>query len=189
MSDSYPSELSVPFELINNRLTHHGKKFSYRVDQIKLPNGITGEYAHVRHPGAAIAVPVTEAGTFILVRQYRFAVGRYLLEFPAGTLEPNEEPDLTIRRELEEETGYSASRWQDLGAFYLCPGYSSEIIYAYLAQDLTKLEHPPAQDDDEEIEVIEMSRMELEACIHSQQVATLVDAKSVTAFYLALPYL
>jgi ADP-ribose pyrophosphatase len=176
-------------QVLENRLQHHGKKFSYRVDKILLPNGVTGEYAYIQHPGAGLAVPVTADGKFILVKQYRFPLQGYLLEFPAGTLEKNESPDITIQRELEEETGYRAHQWHKLGAFYICPGYSDEVIHTYLAQGLEKLEHPPAQDDDEEIEVVICDRDELEALIHSGSESTCLDAKSITAFYLALKHL
>ena len=176
-------------QLLQNRLTYQGSKFSFHTDRIKLPNGVIGEYSYIKHPGAGMAVPVTADGKFVLVKQYRFAVQRYLLEVPAGTLEVGEAPDVTIKREIEEETGYRASKWQYLGGFYICPGYSDEVIHAYLAQDLTKLEHPPDQDEDEEIEVVLLSREEIENLLRSQSADTSLDAKSITAFHLALQVL
>ena len=83
-------------QLLQNRLTYQGSKFSFHTDRIKLPNGVIGEYSYIKHPGAGMAVPVTADGKFVLVKQYRFAVQRYLLEFPAGTLEVGEAPDVTI---------------------------------------------------------------------------------------------
>jgi ADP-ribose pyrophosphatase len=179
------SDITSP-EILQSVLSYQGRKFSFHVDRIKLPNGVTGEYSYIKHPGAGMAVPVTADGKFVLVKQYRFAIKRYLLEFPAGTLEVGEDHDLTIKRELEEETGYSASEWQYLGGFYICPGYSDEIIHTYLAQGLEKLEYPPAQDEDEEIEVVLLSREEIEALLRSQSADTSLDAKSIAAFYLAL---
>ena len=179
----------IPSQILQNRLSYQGSKFSFHVDRIKLPNGVTGEYSYIKHPGAGLAVPVTADGKFVLVKQYRFAIQQYLLEFPAGTLEVGENHDLTIKRELEEETGYSASKWQYLGGFYICPGYSDEIIHAYLAQDLQILEHPPAQDEDEEIEVILLSREEIEALLRSPDADSRLDAKSITAYHLALAFL
>ena len=85
-------------------------------------------------------------------------------------------------RELAEETGYRAGKWQSLGKFILAPGYSDEYIYAYLAQDLEKLENPPQQDDDEDIEVVLMSEEELEAAILAGEP---IDAKSISSFYMA----
>jgi len=176
----------VPSKILQNRLSYQGSKFSFHVDRIELPNSVIGEYSYIKHSGAGLAVPVTADGKFVLVKQYRFAIQRYLLEFPAGTLEVGEDHDVTIKREIEEETGYSASEWRYLGGFYICPGYSDEIIHAYLAQGLEKLEHPPAQDEDEEIEVVILSREEIEALLRSQSADTNLDAKSITAFHLAL---
>ena len=93
---------------LRDRLTYRGRKFAFEVAQLRLPNGAEGEWECIRHPGGALAVPVTAAGDFILVRQYRFAVQGRLLEFPAGTVEPGETPQATIEREIQEEIGYQA---------------------------------------------------------------------------------
>lgn len=176
-------------EIIVNRLRYQGRKYVYRVDRLKLPNGKVGDYEYIQHPGAGMAIPITADGKFVLVKQYRFAIARYVLEFPAGTLEPNEDPAATIKRELEEETGFRGQTWQSLGSFFLCPGYSDEVIHAYLAQNLEKLENPPAGDEDEQIEVVFYDRQQLEALINAQEAATSLDAKSITGFYLALRHL
>ncbi len=175
-----------PPQLLKQRLLYCGRKFDYEVVRLRLPNGAEGEWECIRHPGGALAVPVTPEGKLVLVRQYRFAVQGRLLEFPAGTVEPNEEPEETIKREIEEETGYRATTWTTLGAFPLAPGYSDEFIYAFLAQDLTKLDAPLAQDADEDIEVVLMTPAELEAAILRGEA---IDAKSVTSFFLARPHL
>ncbi len=120
------------------------------------------------------------------MRQYRFAVQGRILEFPAGTVEAHEQPAETIKREIEEETGYRANRWQSLGKFALAPGYSDEYIYAFIAQDLEKLEQPPQQDDDEDIEVVLIAPQELEQAILAGEP---VDAKSICSFFLARPFL
>ncbi|MDX1976110.1 MAG: NUDIX hydrolase [Pseudanabaenaceae cyanobacterium bins.68] len=179
----------IPFELQQQVLYYHGRKFDFRVDRLRLPHGVGGEYSYIQHPGAAIAVPITAEGKFVLVRQYRFPLQRYILEFPAGTLEPNEAPAATMARELAEETGYHAHTWQALGSFYICPGYSDEVIHAYLAQDLAPLAQPPSQDADEEIEVVLLERQVLEEMIRTQPAAQNLDAKSITAFYLAISQL
>ena len=171
-----------PSEILEQRLFYKGRKFDYEVVKLRLPNGIEGHWECVRHPGGALAVPVTADGKFVLVKQYRFTVKGRLLEFPAGTVESHEDPAETIKREIEEETGYRASKWQSLGKFILAPGYSDEYIYAYLAQDLEKLENPPQQDDDEDIEVVLMSEEELEAAILAGEP---IDAKSISSFYMA----
>ena len=175
-----------PPEILEQKLSYKGRKFDYEVTKLRLPNGVAGEWECIRHPGGALAVPVTADGKFVLVRQYRFTVAGRLLEFPAGTVEDNESPFTTIKREIEEETGYSASRWQDMGKFLISPGYSDEYIYAFLAQDLEKLATPPQQDEDEDIEVVLMTEAELEAAILSGEP---IDGKSIACFYLARAYL
>ncbi|HIK18677.1 MAG TPA: NUDIX hydrolase [Leptolyngbyaceae cyanobacterium M33_DOE_097] len=177
---------SEPAEILEKRLVFQGRKFSFESLQLRLPNQQQGEWQCVRHPGGALAVPVTNDGQFVVLRQYRFTAQGRLLEFPAGTIEPGETPESTIYREIEEETGYHANQWQKLGEFFVAPGYSDEIIYAFLAQDLEKLEVPPSQDEDEDIEVLLMSETELEAAIHRGEMA---DAKSISSFVLARPYL
>jgi ADP-ribose pyrophosphatase len=173
-------------QILKPRLLFKGRKFDFEVNKLLLPNGAENEWECIRHPGGALAVPVTAEGQLVLIRQYRFAVQGRLLEFPAGTIEVNEDPSLTIKREIEEETGYCAKTWRNLGKFPLAPGYSDEYIYAFLAEDLEKLEQPPPQDDDEDIEVVLMSPQELETLIF-QGVA--IDSKSISSYFLARPFL
>jgi ADP-ribose pyrophosphatase len=175
-----------PPQLLRQRFLYKGKKFSFEANRLRLPNQAEGEWECVRHPGGAMAVPITPEGKFVLVRQYRFTAKGRLLEFPAGTLEPDEKPEETIQREIEEETGYRAHRWQKLGEFFVAPGYSDEIIHAFLAQQLELLENPPRQDDDEDLVTVLMSLEEVEKAIH---VGDLTDAKSICGFYLARPFL
>ncbi len=171
-----------PPEILGNRLFYKGRKFNFDVNTLRLPNGATGDWECIRHPGGALAVPITKDNKLVLVRQYRFAVEGRLLEFPAGTVEVTEDPAETIKREIEEETGYRANQWHNLGKFPLAPGYSDEYIYAFVAQDLEKLDKPPQQDEDEDIEVILMSFDEFEQAILEGQA---IDAKSITSYFIA----
>lgn len=180
-----PSSYEPP-QLLQQKLTYQGRKFNFEVSRLRLPNGVEGDWECIRHPGGALAVPVTPDGKLVLVEQYRFAACRRLLEFPAGTVEPYEAPEATIQREIEEETGYRAQTWRKLGQFWLAPGYSDEIIYAFLATDLELLETPPDQDDDEDISVVIMTPDEFTQTILDGEA---VDAKSVTSFLLARPFL
>ncbi|BAB74653.1 NUDIX hydrolase [Anabaena sp. FACHB-709] len=173
-------------QLLKQRLFYKGRKFDFEVNRLRLPNKAEGEWECIRHPGGALAVPVTPEGKLVLVRQYRFAVQGRILEFPAGTLEPTEDALTTVKREIEEETGYSAQKWDKLGEFFLAPGYSDEIIYAFLARDLEKLDTPPKQDDDEDIETVLLTPEELERAILDGEP---IDAKSITSFFLARPFL
>lgn len=169
----YPERLAL-------RLRYQGRKFGFEVARLRLPNGAEGEFETIRHPSGAMAIPVTGDGRFVLVRQYRFAVARRLLEFPAGTLEPGELPETTIRREVEEETGYRAHAWEDLGRFPLAPGYSDEYIYAFLARDLEPLASPPDQDADEDLEVVLLTLDELREAIAAGR----ADAKTIAGIQL-----
>ena len=175
-----------PPQLLKQRLFYEGQKFNFEVNRLRLPNQLVGDWECIRHPGGALAVPVTSAGELVLVRQYRFALQGRLLEFPAGTVEINEDPSETIKREIEEETGYRAHTWQPIGNFVLAPGYSDEIIYTFLAKDLEKMDTPPALDADEDLEVVLMTPEHLEKAILAGEA---VDAKSISSFFLARPFL
>jgi ADP-ribose pyrophosphatase len=171
---------SEPAPLLQQRLHYQGRKFSFDVSRRRLPNGVEGEWECIRHPGGALAVPVTDDNLLILVKQYRVTVQGRLLEFPAGTVEPNEDPAETIKRELEEETGYRAHRWRPIGKFPLAPGYSDEYIYAFLAQELERLAEPPDQDEDEDIEVVLLTFEEFEQAIAAGEP---IDAKTITSYF------
>lgn len=175
-----------PPEILKTRLTYQGRKFSFEVNTLRLPNQAEGEWECIRHPGGALAVPVTSDGNLVLVHQYRFAVKGRLLEFPAGTIESGETPEATIHREIEEEIGYRAHTWRDLGKFPLAPGYSDEFIYAFLATDLEAIATPPEQDADEDITVVQMTPAKFEQAILDGEP---IDAKSIASFLLAKPYL
>jgi ADP-ribose pyrophosphatase len=175
-----------PAKIIQHKLHYQGRKFSFNVDRIELPNGVVGEWESIHHPGGALAVPITPEGKLVLVKQYRFPTQGRILEFPAGTLEIGEDPATTIAREIEEETGYRAGKWQKLGEFFLAPGYCDEIIYAFLAQDLEKLAVQPAGDDDEDIEIVLMTPSEFEVAIDTGEP---IDAKSIAAYFLARKFL
>ena len=173
-------------QVLKQRLFYQGRKFNFEVNNLRLTNGFEGDWECIRHPGGALAVPITSDGKLVLVQQYRFPIRGRLLEFPAGTVEPDETPVETIKREIEEETGYRARSWQSLGKFVLAPGYSDEYIYAFLARDLEKLEQPLQQDVDEDIEVVLLSPEELEEAIAAGEP---VDSKSISSFFLARQFL
>ncbi len=181
-----PMSKPYPPVVLRERLRYQGYKYVFLGQRLRFPNQTEGDREYIVHPGGAVVVPVTAAGTFLCIRQYRFAVGDYIYEFPAGTLEPGEAPAETVKRELQEETGWRAHRWDDLGQFYLAPGYSDEIMYAYLARDLEPLPAKPPGDEDEDIQVVELTTAELRhKALHTLE----LDAKSVTCFYRALAFL
>jgi ADP-ribose pyrophosphatase len=138
--------------VVASRTVYTGKIVTLRVDEIALPRGGTALREVVRHPGAVVVAAVDSDAHVYLVRQYRHAVGRYLLELPAGGLEPDEEPLAAAQRELREEVGLQARDWVYLGSFFSTPGFVDEHLHAYLARDLTVV--PTDPDDDEDISVV-----------------------------------
>jgi ADP-ribose pyrophosphatase len=170
---------------LGERLRWRGRKFDFVVEQWRLPNGTQGDMECLRHPGGAMVVPVAADGRLVLLDQFRFPVEGRLLEFPAGTLEPDEAPGITVRRELAEEAGYQAAEWHHLGTFPLAPGYCDEYIHAFLARGLEALAEPPPGDDDEDIRVRLMAPAELEAAIGTGS----ADAKTLAGLLLARPFL
>lgn len=139
---------------------YEGKIVHLRVDTVRLPNGKEAKREVVAHRGAVCIVPVREDGTVLLVRQFRLPAGKALLEIPAGTLEAGEEPLACAARELEEETGYRAGNLRPLFQAYLAPGYSTELIHAFLATELTETNTNP--DADENVELVPVPLAEAE---------------------------
>jgi ADP-ribose pyrophosphatase len=172
-----------PSRLLETTASLDARKLRFEVNRVVLPMGLEGTFGIIRHPGASLAVPVLDDGRVVILRQYRFAVAARLLEFPAGTLDEGEDPLTTMERELQEEAGYSASRWDPLGAMLPCPGYSDEVIHLFLARGLTLLDERPPGDDDEDMEVLLMQPAELDALIASGDEP--LDGKSITAWFRA----
>ncbi len=133
----------------------------------------------VRHPGAVTVIPVESDGTILMIRVGRLPVGRMLLEFCAGKLEPGECPDLAAGRELEEEVGRRAGRIDAIGAYYTSPGFCDERMHAFVATGLEPV--PRRLEPGEEIEVIPMSPASIDAAILD---GSLDDGKSITAWHL-----
>ena len=150
---------AVSAQLIDRSVPFSGRLLRVELDRAKEPAG-PDEYGPevrrevVRHPGAVAIVAVTPDQRLVMVRQYRYAAGRFLLEIPAGTLEPGEDPEDTARRELREETGYSAKNLRPLGSFFSAPGFCDEVIHLFRAEGLT----PGEQDTDfgEDIDLVEI---------------------------------
>jgi len=135
-------------EVVASRIVYRGRVVTVRVDQVRLPDGQTVMREVVDHPGAVVIAALDVHGYVTLVRQYRHAVGDRLLELPAGTLEPGEEPLQTAMRELREEAGLLAGRWDQLGSFFSSPGFLREEMHAFLARDLQSVAAEPESDED-----------------------------------------
>ncbi len=167
---------------IDGRIAFAGRLLRVEVDRVHLAGGGDAVREVVRHPGAAVIVPRWADGTVVLVRQYRYAVARTLLELPAGKLAAGgEEPIACARRELAEETGLAARRWLPLVSFFTAPGFCDEILHCFLAEELEPTTGF-SPDEDERIEVV---RMPLEAALNAVVDGRVRDAKTIVGLLLA----
>jgi len=164
--------------VVASRAVYAGKIVSLRVDEITLPRGGTALREVVDHPGAVVIVAIDAEDHVYLVRQYRHPIGRYLLELPAGALEPGEEPLAAAVRELREEVGLQAGAWTPLGSFFSSPGFADERLHAFLARELAPV--PSEPDDDEDIRVVRYLLTDLRG--HLEETP---DAKTLAALLLA----
>jgi ADP-ribose pyrophosphatase len=159
---------------IRSELLHEGRHFSFLRDEVELPNGYRTYRDTVRHPGAVAIVPVLPDGKVVMVRQYRYAANKELLEIPAGTLEPGEPPLDCALRELKEETGYAAETFKPLLSCYMAPGYSSEVIHFFVARGLMEAVGEPEPDEE-----IAVERLELEEVLGMIAENVIEDAKTI----------
>lgn len=157
-----------------------GKAFAVRMDEIERSDGVVQRIEIVDHPGAVTLVPMDAEGRVLFVRQYRHASGKTLLELPAGTLEPGENPAACAARECQEEVGMAPRRLTGLGGFFLAPGYSTEYIHLFLAEDL--IHSPLDPDADEDIQVVPLTPAEIDRVVAEGE---LEDAKSLAGLELA----
>jgi ADP-ribose pyrophosphatase len=131
---------------------YEGTRISLRVDTARFEDGPEFDREIVEHPGSVVLIPITDDGKVLLIRQYRQAAERFLLEASAGTREAGERPEVTAHRELQEEVGYRAGKLIPIGGSWVAPGYSTEYSYMYIA---TNLEPAPLPSDDGEDIVVE----------------------------------
>ena len=174
----------MPFELLKSEILMRGRAFAIRRDHLKTPDGRETKFEIIEHGGSVVIIPVDEHGNMLLVRQYRHATGKDLLELPAGTLDSQENPEVCAAREIREETGMAAAKLTKLGDFYLAPGYSTEFMIVYLA---TGLSHNPLEADADEFLSIES--LPVAQAIQMAERGEVPDAKSLAALFLAKPHL
>ncbi|BBD71766.1 NUDIX hydrolase [Sulfodiicoccus acidiphilus] len=156
-----------------------GRKFEVLVERKSLPNGDETEIEFIHHRGSAVVVPMLSSEEVVVIRQYRPVVGKWLYEFPAGTVEEGESPVQTAIRELKEETGYNAEELQQLIAFYPSPGVSDELMYVFLARRLRVGESKP-----EKHELIEVNKLNINELYGMLNRGLLNDAKTILALFL-----
>ncbi len=177
------SHVSLDEQVVDTRVVHRGRYMEFRRLTIERADGSRSERDIVWHPGAVAIVALDGEDRVLLVRQFRVAAGRTLLEIPAGTLDVDaatgevEEPDGAAARELEEETGYRAGSWERLGDFWTAPGFATERMWLYLATDLR-----PADDDrlgPDEDEHLELERLPWREALAMADDGGIRDAKSL----------
>jgi len=169
-----------PETTISEETIYKGKVIDLNLRQARLVDGRTVSREIVVNKGAVVIVPLTQDNEVRLVKQYRAAAEDWIIELPAGTLEPGEDPDLAAPRELLEETGDQAGAWQKLDGFYSAPGVFTEFLHLYLATELTP--GPNQLEFDEHIEVITVPWTEAVAMIKRHEIQ---DGKTIAGLMLA----
>lgn len=168
---------------ISSKTVYEGRLITVRVDDVQLTDGRRTRREVVEHPGAVGIVAMNPAGNVLLIEQYRYAVGRTLLEIPAGTLEAGESPEATAQRELLEETGYQAGTLTEIDRFFVSPGWANEEIVLFRAGALTFAGHAP--DHDEILQVVEIEPARIPVLMRDGIIA---DAKTIIALQLDSAY-
>lgn len=148
-------------------------------DDVLLPNGKTSKRIYIQHSSAAAVLPITKEGKIILVKQYRYPIRSISVEIPAGKKDSIDESGLVCAtRELEEEAGYGSNHFEKIIDLNSCVGYSNEVIELFLAKDCYSIENPKPQDEDEFVEVMELTKAEVKEMMKAKEIK---DAKTLIA--------
>jgi len=172
------------YETLKTEKMYRGRAFDVRRDEISLPNGLTTSLDIVEHVSAVTILPVDMDGSIWFVHQYRHPAGLMMIELPAGTLEEDEDPKDCALREIQEEIGMGAGQLQQIGGYFLAPGYSTEYMYVYMAKDLYP--SPLPQDIDEFLSVV---RYPIDQTLEMVRAGQIQDAKTLATLLLAGPHL
>ena len=166
---------------LTSECVYDGKVIRVERDEVALSTGQKSFREVARHPGGVVILAMLDENTLLLVKQFRYPIKQAVLELPAGKLEPNENPDIAAKRELEEETGYAANKWSSLGYIYTTPGFCDEKLYLYKAEDLHFVgEHP---DDGEIIKALTITVPEIMTKIKTGEIN---DSKTICAILRGL---
>ncbi|MCM1128840.1 MAG: NUDIX hydrolase [Alistipes senegalensis] len=163
---------------LESRVVHQGLFFDVYRDKVLLPDQATSWREYIRHPGAVVVLPVLDDGRLLLERQFRYPLDRVFWELPAGKIDKGEAPLSSAKRELMEETGYTASSWQFVCSIHNAIGYSDEVLYLYLAKGL----QPGRQQPDEE-EFIETFSADLSQLLLWVKEGKITDAKTMIGVF------
>jgi ADP-ribose pyrophosphatase len=169
--------------LVSSKIAYKGLVFNVHSDTVQEPNGFVHKREVIHHVGSVVILAIDETQDpkdpiVILERQYRHAVGKFLLELPAGRIEPKESPLAAAKREMIEETGYRAKRWTPLAKYYASPGFLGERMQIYLARDIREGTAQP--EADEQIEILRIPLSEAMALVHSNKIQ---DGKTLIGLF------
>ncbi len=168
---------------LSSQLIYQGRAVRLRIDTVEMPGGRQTTREIVEHSHCVAIVAIDADDNVLLVKQFRQAVGKVLLEIPAGGIEPGEDPAATVRRELREETGFLPRKVERFGGFYSSPGYCTEYLHLYLATDL--ISSPLSAEDTESISLIRVPITQIPSLITS---GSICDAKSIAGLLTFLEY-
>lgn len=160
---------------IRSKQIFTGNIVHLQVDDVKLPNGKETKREIIKHPGAVGIIPITKENKIVLVEQFRKPLEKSILEIPAGKLETGEDPKTTAIRELEEETGYTTKELSFVTSFYSSPGFANELMHIYITDQLEALDESVDGDEDEFIEIVELSLEEAKQYVEIERIH---DAKT-----------
>lgn len=181
MPETSDNRTRSPFTVLRHDSPYHGRVFTVERDEVRHESGYEGVREVVRHNGGAVVVGLLPGARVLLIRQYRYPIGEAILELPAGKLDPGEEPEACARRELREETGWTAQHIEQLGVMLTTPGFCSEALHLFLAEDLIPGDQRLEQGE-ESIEVRDVPFAEAMAMCASGDIR---DGKTITALTLA----
>lgn len=167
-------------ETIESSLVYDGDLLKVRRDKVKLPNGRSGIREYIRHPGAVVVIAFLENGKLLMERQFRYPLGRVFVEMPAGKIDSGEDPLQCAKRELLEETGFTAASWREITTVHPCIGYSDEKLIYFHAADLSF----SGKNLDEE-EFIEHMELSLTDALDGVKRGEITDVKTVVGLFWA----
>ena len=166
-------------ETLSSDYLYRGRILTLRVDEVELSNGVTSTREVIEHKPAVVVLPFEAPDRVYLIRQFRKPIEQILLEAPAGIMDDGEDPLVAAKRELQEETGFTATEWTSVGGSYTAPGFCDEYLHFYIASGLEKggvnLDH------DEQIEVVSYTLSEMDELIRTNQI---VDGKTAQIYLM-----